>query len=177
LGIDINMFKFSVNACCRPWLTASFGLALIALVAGCGGEDGPALVSVSGTVLENGKPVSGASVMFSPTGGDERRPGEDVTGPEGNYLLRTTGRFGVEPGKYHVVVTKLPPTPEASGNSAQFQDDPFMASLSANGPGGGRKKKVEGPVEFTFEEEVSQDSKQVIDFDLKGKSTAAEKKS
>lgn len=143
-------------------------LAAAVLVAGCGEEDGPALVGVTGTVTEDGKPLAEAVVLFTPTGGGPERPGEDVTGPQGNFKLMTNRRSGVAPGKYHVVVTKAVPKLSAE-MAAQYEGDPYMATLSTT-PAASKKKS--GPSEFTFEREVTTEAKQVINLDVKAGAAA-----
>lgn len=147
------------------WFAAVCGLGLGA--AGCGG--GPKMVDVTGTVIENGAPVDNAAIQFNPVGEGDSFPAEDVTGAQGTYKLTTKGRFGVVPGKYHVVVTKLPPPPDpAAPNAEQFKDDPFMAGLSnAPPPSAKKKKEVDSSIEYGFDREVTNDGKQVLDFDLK----------
>jgi hypothetical protein len=107
----------------RIWAVA----LLAASVVGCGGS-GPSLVSVHGLVTLNGKPLPGASLSFVPDGSNkEGQPGEGVTGPQGDYKAITRGDSGLVPGKYRVVVAKVPNT---SQGSDQFNGDPYMAQLS-----------------------------------------------
>jgi hypothetical protein len=164
------MPKTRLNGLARAVAT---GVAAAVFIAGCG-EDGPALVGVTGTVTENGEPLADAAVIFTPTDGGAARPGEDVTGPQGNFKLMTNRRSGVAPGKYHVVVTKA--APKLSGDAAALHpDDPYMATLSTT-PAGSKKKSTQ-PTEFTFEREVTAEAKQVIDLDVKTGGTAAVEKS
>lgn len=145
-------------------LVAVCALSLGAI--GCGGG-GPKLVDVTGTIIDNGEPVDNAAVMFNPAVDSSGLPAEDTTGAQGTYKLTTNGRFGVAPGKYHVVVTKLPPPPDpTTPGIEQHKDDPFMAALSA-APPPSKKKKVDSSIEYVFDREVTGDSKQVLDFDLK----------
>lgn len=159
----------------RPVLVdVGFAFACSFLFAGCG-ESGPALVSVTGTVVQDGKPLEGAAVMFLPDGSSkDARPAEDTTGPEGTYKLLTGGRFGAVPGKYRVTVTKAPTVPAGAASEA-FKDDPFMANLSAGQPskkGGGGSEAVE----FTTEREITQENPQVQDIDVKVKAADADAK-
>jgi len=153
-------------------LLVAIPLAMFA--AGCG--TGPSLVSVSGTVTMNGKPLEGAIVQFLPEADNKAGlPAEDVTGPSGNYKAMTKGRSGVVPGKYKVVVSKTPP---ASGAIAgQFPDDPYMAQLSATPVGNPKAaKKDAGPtkLEKSFDREITAGGG-TVDFDVKA--TADEEKS
>ncbi len=79
---------------------------LLALGAsGCGGRDGP--VAVTGVVLLDGQPVSGATVAFLPAG-ETGRPATGFTDAQGAFRLTTSGKGdGALPGDYRVVVTRL----------------------------------------------------------------------
>jgi len=135
-------------------------------VVGCG-SGGPSLVPVHGVVTLNGKPLEGAAVSFLPDAENkEGMPGEDITGPSGNYKAMTRGRSGLAVGKYKVQISKLP---AASATSEQFKEDPFMASLSTSGPDAAKtKKKAPGSekIEQMFDREVPPGGGQ-IDFDVK----------
>ncbi|WP_406693731.1 carboxypeptidase-like regulatory domain-containing protein [Singulisphaera sp. Ch08] len=152
--------------------------ALATLLIGCG-QSGPKLVPISGTVTNNGKPVEGASIVFTPDPSNPlAQPASDVSGPDGNYKAMTHNRSGVAPGKYRVSVIKVP-TPPVPANSS-FTDDPFMAQLSASPPDAVKKKNdpASATLEGSFDREVSA-QEPVMDFDIKSKSTtaaAAEKK-
>jgi hypothetical protein len=138
--------------------------AVAALVIGCG-ESGPKVVSVTGTVTLNGKPLEGASVSFFPelSTNKEGRAGEDITGPSGNYKAMTRGRSGLVPGKYHVVVTKSLVDPAKTPDA--FKDDPYMASMSPGGPGKA-KKDAPDKIGGEFDREVPPEGG-VQDFDVK----------
>ena len=71
-----------------------------ALVAGCGGP-----VDVQGTIVRNGKPVTGAQVAFIPVKGGQEAG--DLTDEEGNFRLKNPKKFGIVPGEYLVTVSKL----------------------------------------------------------------------
>jgi hypothetical protein len=79
---------------------------LILVLAGCG-KGGPSHVSVSGTVMLNGEPLSGALVTFIPTGSTPGIGAEARTGPDGGYQLTDRrGKPGTEPGTYKVTIGK-----------------------------------------------------------------------
>jgi len=148
-------------------------VAAAVFVAGCGDAE-PARVTVTGTVSENSEPLADASVMFAPSGAGPERPAEGKTGPRGDFELMTGSRSGIIPGKYHVVVTKgLPPM--SSDMAKRYEDDPFMANLS-NLPPTSKKKRAQ-PTEFSFDREVTAESKQVFNFDIKSDGTSGAKKS
>jgi hypothetical protein len=141
---------------------------------GCGSESGPKLVPVSGVVTMNNKPLEGATVSFSPVGG-EGAGAEDVTGPGGNYKAMTRGRSGVAPGKYKVVVQKAPSLPTTTNEA--FKDDPFMAGMVAEGAELGKPKKkndANGKIEGMFDREITAEGG-TIDFDVKATAATAAK--
>jgi hypothetical protein len=143
--------------------------ALAVFVVGCG-ESGPSLVPVSGVVTLNGKPLEGAVVSFLPDSSNQQgQPGEDLTGPSGNYKAMTRGRSGLVPGKYRVVVSKSLVDPSKIPDA--FKDDPFMAQLSADGPAGKAAKKKDSSkdkIEGKFSRDVPPEGGQ-LDFDVKAK--------
>lgn len=148
-------------------------VAAFLFLCGCG-ESGPALVSVTGTVTLNNKPLEGAVIQFLPdTSNQEGQPGEDETGPSGNYKARTRGRSGLVPGKYRVVITKNPTAPAQA--SEDFKDDPYMAQVSVQEPelpnnrrAAAAKKKAAEKVEGEFTADVEAKGS-VLDFDVKSR--------
>jgi hypothetical protein len=72
----------------------------VALLSGCGKQDGPPLGTVSGYVRAEGAPVSGALVIFEP---EEGRASVGRTDERGWYELRYTSiRKGAEIGRHTV---------------------------------------------------------------------------
>ncbi len=101
------------------------------LIAGCGPRR-PKTVPVTGVVTLDGKPVQGASVMFSPEG--EGRPAMGETDQEGKFSLKTFDPGdGAILGKHQVTVRKV----EVSG----FQADPDGLS-GAPIPGGIKERWI-----------------------------------
>jgi len=147
--------------------------AMAAFAIGCG-ESGPALVPVSGVVTLNGKPFEGAVITFHPDPSNKQGlPGEDMTGPSGNYKAMTKGRSGLVPGKYKVVVTKSLIDPKKIPES--FKDDPFMGQLSVQGPDvglGKGKPDPSGEIEYRFDREIPPEGGPQ-DFDAKVKTSVA----
>lgn len=83
------------------WQSAALALAL-AILAGCG-KSGPEVAFVSGTVTLDGKPLDGATIIFTPTSGG--RPSGAETNEEGYYeLTYTEGVMGALPGKHTVTI-------------------------------------------------------------------------
>ena len=86
-------------------------LSLFAIIClcGCGAADTLTLAPVTGTVLYNGKPISGATVaMISEKG----QMANGFTDSEGKFRMTTGGRPGVPVGLAKVGISKM------SGNAA-----------------------------------------------------------
>jgi hypothetical protein len=99
----------------RPALLC--GLAVAA--AGCAGDTGPPLAPVSGTLLVDGRPIAGVSVMFVPDNrkGTSGPASVGVTGADGAFTLTAPGnRPGAIVG--HHKVTAACPFDPAGGSSA-----------------------------------------------------------
>ncbi len=85
------------------------------LVAGCGeGVDTKPTAKVTGNVTYDGKPVTGGSLMFSPTGGSNNQPGK-----AGDATIKSDGTFtvttyssgdGAVVGQHRIAF--MPPAPE-----------------------------------------------------------------
>lgn len=143
-------------------------IVAIAALSGCGSE-GPSLVPVSGTVTINGRPLDGAQIEFlpedqGPAGG---RPGGAKTAADGRYTATTDGRWGLVPGKYRAVVSKvndalLSQVPET------IRIDPNMTRKFLESKPKPRGAKASDPlqIEAKFEAEVPPSGK-VLDFDVK----------
>ena len=83
-------------------------VCMVALVVsvGCSGATGPKTEPVSGAVTLDGQPLAGATVVFSPSGG-EGKAASGVTDASGNYKLTTTNAGdGAVLGSYQVAITK-----------------------------------------------------------------------
>jgi hypothetical protein len=136
-----------------------------ALAVGCGGEDIPTLVPVSGTVSMDGKPIAGASVEFIPL--DPKQPqtaGGATTDQSGKYIAMYRGNPGLSPGKYKVNVQKAA-SPDSSKTAGGIEKDPYMAKLSADAG------KVETKVRKEIKAELNRvvpDAGGVVDLELKG---------
>lgn len=133
----------------------------MALLIGC--NSGPRLVSVSGTVTVDGRPVEGATLVFVPDPSNKQGlAGSGVTDAKGNYTGMTEGRPGLVPGGYRVMIAKAPSDPAKI--PPEFEDDPFMAQ-TFNPPS---KKNRKGPnsdnqVEGEYAKEVPADGG-ILDF-------------
>ena len=86
-------------------------LSLLFLVAGCGGDKGPTVYLVTGTVYLDDEPLPDCRVSFSPkTPGGTEVDASGRTGEDGTYKIQTaTGKVdgGTTPGEYIVSFSKM----------------------------------------------------------------------
>jgi hypothetical protein len=145
-------------------------LAAGCLLAGCGSGDETesySLVSASGTITHNGKPLEGAQVVFTPDPGNKpNTPAQGSTGPDGKYSLAYRGRPGVALGKYQVDVQKQV---GAAGGGSQ---DPYMSSVAldsqpASAAAGKNAPPKPAMIEGRFSAEVK-GARTDLNFDVKG---------
>lgn len=91
---------------------------LAAFCSSCGGG-GPTLHPVRGTVLFDGKPAEGATIVFQPAeaaGPDTPLP-SGVVGPDGSFAVATHPHgAGAPAGDYLVLITWFPPDTREQGN-------------------------------------------------------------
>lgn len=82
-------------------------LLMLCLIAGCGGEPPPKLVSVNGKVTQEGKPLTAGAIIFHPASSNA------YTKDNPSSLLQVDGTFtmktypfgeGISPGKYKVTL-------------------------------------------------------------------------
>lgn len=116
-------------------------VVLLAALVGCGGGvERPATAPVSGTVMYNGQPISGATVSFWTEGAPRAATG--VTGDDGTFQLSMfAANDGALPGVHTITVTKIDPgaAPPAQSMEAMLDDPTALASMgSANAGGGGK---------------------------------------
>ena len=83
--------------------------ALVALASGCGGNKGPRLYPVKGSVRINGEPARGVNIMFTPVappeGGATPLSPAAVTGEDGSFrLMSFKPGDGAPAGDYRVTV-------------------------------------------------------------------------
>lgn len=103
-----------------------FAVLACLMVAGCGGG-GP--VPVEGTVLYDGQPVSGISLVFSPVDGSRQSSGS--TDESGHFsLMHTINDMGALPGKHNVTFEWEGGAPGAKPSEG------VAAVLAAHGEGG-----------------------------------------
>jgi hypothetical protein len=160
----------------KYYIVPLFALSLVPL-AGCG-DGGAALVKVSGTITHNGKPYANALVEFMP---DRSNPiatiGTDTTGPEGNYLIKSSsGRTGLAAGKYSVKVSPAPASSSLDAAADQAptpENDPGQLAAASAAFTKKAAPKVEG-ASGSFTGEVAP-SGSILDYDLKGGTKAPPK--
>lgn len=129
------------------WRLSFFSVSLFAL-AGCGKSD---IAAVEGTITMDGKPLSGASVVFQPPGG---RPSGARTNEEGKYVLNYSGgRKGAIPGLNRVKIsTQADPYEDEAGNPVKATPETIPM-----------KYNTRTELEFT----VVEGERNVANFDLK----------
>jgi hypothetical protein len=75
-----------------------------AALSSCGKHEAETLLPVRGRILLDGKPVTRGSVSLRPEGTKTWDQPTGMIGSNGEYVVYTSGREGVPPGKYRVVV-------------------------------------------------------------------------
>lgn len=108
--------KSFMQSCCIVCISA-----ITLLLAGCGSSK-VATEAVSGTVTLDGKPLSGASVAFSPKVAGEGLAGVATTDEKGFYVLQTplgAVNAGTAKGEYTVMIRKF----ETKPTGKKIKDD------------------------------------------------------
>ena len=97
--------RSSVNSKLISWTPRCLAILVLAVASGCG-SSGPELGYVTGTVTLDGKPVNGATLIFSPQDG-KGTTSSGQTDAEGHYkLMFTFKKEGVMLGKHDVKIEK-----------------------------------------------------------------------
>ena len=98
-------------------------LSAATLMAGCRGDsppERPPVTPVNGTVLLNGAPVDGATIVFKPMDATGQ-PAVALSDSQGNFVTTTyTTGDGLRPGTYRVGVSKF----ERNTATTLSEDDP-----------------------------------------------------
>ncbi len=90
--------RFDRFSCGRQWTALA---VMIIVIAGCGPDDGLAIVT--GTVTLDGNPLAGAVVQFQPVKG---RPSTGMTNKQGEYRLAyTRDKTGALIGQHEVTIS------------------------------------------------------------------------
>jgi len=158
------MERVTVKAMIVRGVASVASALLVAMVAGCG--EGPRLVPVSGIATLDGKPIEGATLSFMPTSGNvTSTPGTDVTGPDGNFSMTYSGRAGLAPGKYKVLISKSEEVaPKGKEISDVFAKASFEKKLM------GLTKEVIPPQKIEREVEVPEGGARDFALDFKSES-------
>ncbi|WP_158262418.1 MULTISPECIES: carboxypeptidase-like regulatory domain-containing protein [Pirellulaceae] len=133
----------------KKTLLAIAMLGIVSL-AGCGGEEGPEMGMVTGTITKGGAPLVGANLEFYPIGDGGASYG--TSDEEGNFSLRySTGKPGAMVGDHKVTViggtTKGGAPAESEGLATLTEGDAAPKPLGRPEGGakrGGPSKPVEG---------------------------------
>ncbi len=120
------------------WRAGLAAAALVTLTAGCGSDLG--IATVEGRVTQNGQPVAGHWVRFTPTGGG--RSGNGRTDGDGRYELAYTAKDkGARVGSNRVEV----------GTGGEID---------------GRGNEISAPVQVYSTEKLVEDGDNVIDLEI-----------
>jgi hypothetical protein len=131
--------------------------AVVAIVAfvGCGGDNGPVLYPVSGTVTVDGQPLEKAGVAFQPDESKGNKLGlfpAGTTDASGKYELMTAAKNGAPAGHYKIVV--IPYSPPPTGGAV-----PKAAAIPFD-------KKFSNPTQTDLAFEVKEGSSPLV-YDIK----------
>ena len=129
---------------------------------GCGGGGG--LTPAKGKVSYKGQPVAGATVSFIPA---EGTPAVGVTDVQGEFSVKTQGRFGTTVGKHRVGICKY----ASSGDTSNLKPEDMAKMMGPSGkmpePKSELPLKYAAPQTSGFEANVTAEaSKNVFTFDL-----------
>lgn len=154
----INLFRPTARCLNSFWFV---GLAILGvLCVGCG-KGGPSLVPVTGSVMVDGKPAEGATLIFFPKDASLTLIPSAQADASGKFSIITDGKNGIPTGAYDVTVTW--PDPSVKPTESQR-----MQGLIESGPDllGGKfgKKGASG-----LKVDISASSKELPPFDLKTK--------
>ena len=139
------MFEHAIQ---RPFLLAILAMAFCAGLGGCGPKR-PAVEMVEGVVTLDGAPLSGATVGFSPVGGDGL-PAAGMTDSSGKFRLSAAkgavGGAGTAVGEYVVTISKVESAEPAGPAST---DDPnYGKGVAAPAPNEKPKVKFVVPEKY-----------------------------
>ncbi|MEK6257574.1 MAG: hypothetical protein AABP62_03050 [Planctomycetota bacterium] len=117
-------------------VVSSLGFGIV----GCGGDSGPKLAGVTGTVTYGGKPLAGATVTMQ-TEGVKGQASLGSTDSSGKFKMTTGGRAGVPVGKARVGISKAADTTGGAAKTDMKPEDMMKLQKAA----GGTTKKQEPP--------------------------------
>ena len=128
----------------RPRATRWYLLLLVSVavlvLSGCRGKQLPHVVSVTGTVVYQGQPLAGATVMFVAEGGRLAcgQFASALTGAQGEFRLTTQvpGNhvlYGAIPGEHRVIISKFVPPSGMSEPSYRERLDAQEKAMAQRG--------------------------------------------
>lgn len=158
--------------------TVLVALPILAML-GCTGAKSRDTVPVSGTVTLDGKPVEGAQVVFTPTGGGGAAA-SGKTDSSGVYRLTTREpNDGAKPGSYLVSVSKTEVVDPTAGviKPGMSEEEATRAAYEAKEKAGKDEPKViehlpakyKNPATSGFKFDVTKEGKNVFDLPLSSK--------
>ena len=117
-------------------------LSAATLCMGCGND----LVPVTGKLLLNGEPLSGASVTFNKTDSEGGRPASGFTKEDGTFQLTSYSvDDGLVPGEYKITVRKLATSQQLESEPGETVDVQMLA-YQASSPASPYNKDVKNVV-------------------------------
>ena len=136
------------------WSVGAIAVCALLPLSGCW-SNSAGLVSVSGTIMVDGKPADGAVLLFHPKSGE---------GPVASAVADATGRFspvtdlkpGIAPGSYQVTATW--PDPSQRDKKVSMGETPDIPDLL--------KSQYVSRDRTTLSAEITPDSKDLAPFEL-----------
>lgn len=121
----------------KRYLFPAFLLLALLSFSGCSNEQKPAdlptLHPVELTVIQDGKPLEGATVLLMPTGTSTRFSSSAVTDKSGVAAIKTDAKYpGAPEGKYKVCISKVvAPSAAHVDNSLSYEEQQSKIAESA----------------------------------------------
>ena len=133
----------------------------MAVFCGCGGSSGPVLSTVTGTVLYQNKPISGATVtMISEKG----LISNGFTDKDGKFRMTTGGRAGVPVGSAKVGVVKMS-APAAAPTDLKSMKPEDMARMQKAGGGVAKELTPKSEIPLKYADPAKSTLVAVVDRD------------
>ncbi len=126
---------------------ASAAAVLLMMSLGCGGDEFPARVKVTGTVKYKGQPVSGANVTFFSD--SVPRAAIGTTDAEGRFTLSTFGENdGAVPAEYLVTIVKVAAAEAGGAYDAANPGAAYGKAMTGSAMGRNPTAKDELPAKY-----------------------------
>lgn len=116
--------------CLRNCLAA----IILCVIVGCGGDvTGPAFAPVSGVVTLEGKPIDGATIVFTPK--KEGTMSMALSDPDGKFVMKSgSGRKGAAVGDHDVTVILSVATEPATQATEDSLAPPLASEMGTDAP-------------------------------------------